>query len=1334
MRKFLIFLAFFLISFIVVSHEKDSLDAKQLRFFENKGQWDKSIRYKADLNEGYLQCLPNSLCYVFRDQSKLNDLLSFKLRAHGKDIKPDSLDFIINYHAYRTNFLNSNKDVIVKGYEAAADYSNYFIGNDRSRWASKVLNYSRVKYEGLYKNTDLELSEKDHLLEYQFILHPGADPNNILMEYEGANSISLQHSNLIITTSVNQITELAPVAYQIINGTKTNIVCNFKLNKNKLSFEFPQGYNKDYELIIDPVLIFSTFSGSHADNWGFTATYDELGDTYSGGICFNDVINGYLVSPGAFQMNFAGGEGTYPYGSPTPGCDVAIIKYDPTGHNRLFATYLGGSKNDLPHSIIVDHEGNLLVFGTTGSNNFPMTHNAFDSTFNGGTNITYDYVLTFSMGVDMYLAKLSTDGTQLLNSTYVGGSSNDGMNFFAPLNHNYADGARGEINIDNNNNVYVVSSTASIDFPVSATAFQPIYGGGNLDGCVFVMDNHLHSMIWSSYIGGSDLDAVYGVVIDDSSNVYICGGTASTNFPTTSGVLHPAYGGGPADGFISKISSNGSVLLRSTYYGTLFYDQVYLMDRSKQGYIYVYGQTADPGSSFIYNAAWNHPGAGQFISKIYPNLNSLVWSTAFGTGNGGPDISPTAFLVDLCDKIYLSGWGGAVNSFGGTSGLPISSDAYQSTTDNSDFYLLVISDDASTMVYGTYYGGPVSYEHVDGGTSRFDRKGKIYQSVCAGCGGHSDFPTTPSAWSNMNNSTNCNNAVFKFDFMLPITIADFQLPPVICLPDSVHFTNLSYSGGAGMTYIWTFGDGNSSTAANPTHYYNSSGVYNVTLAVTDTGTCNFSDTISKQVVVLSNSSDTIPTKYICLGDFIQIGILPTADTNVTYHWIPPTALSDAYICNPISSASSTTVYTLFVSNGVCTDTLRQRLVVYDLDAYGGIDTATCDGHITLTANTSQDVNSVQWSSTHDFTDWLNNPHTNPSMTATIVAPTYYYVSVSNGYCSAIDSVLVTFVVVADSFQKALPACHGLFDGWAALIVASGTPPYTYHWSNGGITDTISNLCAGTYTVTVTDNSSCISISTVVISEPAPLTATPVLTNIPCNEACIGSIILNPSGGSPPYSYSWSNGKTSNSLTGLCAGSYSITITDSKQCQFSNSYNIIIDSIFKNVHVYADKDSIYQGQSTGLHATTISGCTYTWEPSTYLDDPNSPNPSTTPDHTITYYLTISDGNGCIYADTLRIVVMDVYCTEPYIYVPNAFTPNGDLKNDKVFVRSKMVDDVSFLIYDRWGEKVFETTDIHNGWDGTYNGKTCDPGVFVYYLKATCFNKTTYLKKGNITLIR
>ncbi|MCB0772855.1 MAG: hypothetical protein KDB93_05730, partial [Flavobacteriales bacterium] len=138
-----------------------------------------------------------------------------------------------------------------------------------------------------------------------------------------------------------------------------------------------------------------------------------------------------------------------------------------------------------------------------------------------------------------------------------------------------------------------------------------------------------------------------------------------------------------------------------------------------------------------------------------------------GPGVGVPNISPTAFLVDYCDKIYISGWGSAVQGSLTTNGLPVTPDAYQPTTDGNDFYLAVYDIDMTGLAYATYFGGPQSLEHVDGGTSRFDRRGRVYGAVCAGCGGHDDFPSSPNAWSSTNNSPNCNLGVFKFDFDAP---------------------------------------------------------------------------------------------------------------------------------------------------------------------------------------------------------------------------------------------------------------------------------------------------------------------------------------------------------------------------------------------------------------------------------------------------------------------------------------------------------------------------------------------------------------------------------------
>ena len=180
----------------------------------------------------------------------------------------------------------------------------------------------------------------------------------------------------------------------------------------------------------------------------------------------------------------------------------------------------------------------------------------------------------------------------------------------------------------------------------------------------------------------------------------------------------------------------------------------------------MFGQTNAQGLSLVKNALYYTADAGQFVTVFNQELSNVKRSTVIGTGKGSPDISPTAFLVDVCDKVYLAGWGSNLGGPLSTLNLPVTIDAHQSNTDGNDFYLMVIDNLFNSLVYATYFGGSQSNEHVDGGTSRFDKKGTIYQSVCAGCGGNSDFPTEPSpgAVSNTNNSMNCNNAVFKFNF------------------------------------------------------------------------------------------------------------------------------------------------------------------------------------------------------------------------------------------------------------------------------------------------------------------------------------------------------------------------------------------------------------------------------------------------------------------------------------------------------------------------------------------------------------------------------------------
>ena len=796
-----------------------------LLFVENKSQWEGFIRYKADLKGGKLFLENNRFTYAFYSQDDV-------ARLHpGHGAAPEN----IRMHAIRVTLAGSSTSNVAEPGQEASYRHNYFIGSDASKWATDVKLYKQVLYKNIYAGIDLNFYSDRSNLKYDFIVKPGSSVSSIALVYEGADAMELEEGNLKISTSVGDLVEQRPYAYQVVNGEKVEVPCSFRLNERTVRFYFPEGYNKRLPLVIDPTLVFSSYTGSLADNWGFTATYDGAGNAYSGG---NVNTFGYPVTPGAYQLAY-GGSGTSGNGW---GCDMAIAKFNASGTSLLYATYLGGSNNEQPQSLIVDTDNNLFIYGVAYSANFPVTSGAYSTTKNSGG--------------DMVVCKLSPNGNILLGSTFIGGTRDDGVNTAAglssggPIKYNYGDDARGEIVLDGAGNCVIASCTRSFDFPVTAGAYQPTFAGGGQDGVLFKLNASLTALQWATYLGGSNMDAVYSCVFDGAGNIYATGGTASTNFPATAGTLHPSFVGGSADGFIAHLSADGSSMLHSTFIGTNEYDQTFFVQLDASGDIFTTGQTE--GNYPVSAGVYSNPGSAQFIHKLSPDLGTSIFSTVFGNGSSIPNMSPTAFLVDTCGNIYVSGWGRCISIGGGqvttVSGMPVTAGALQTTTNGCDFYFIILSRDALTLEYGSFFGGNASEEHVDGGTSRFDPNGVIYQSVCAGCGGNSDLPTTPGVVSNTNQSNNCNNAVIKIQFNFSKTRARATANPTLgCSPLLVHFTNTSING---VTYTWDFDDGSPrSNSFEPTHTFTLAGTHQVMLISRNSQSCNIADTVYIPVIV-----------------------------------------------------------------------------------------------------------------------------------------------------------------------------------------------------------------------------------------------------------------------------------------------------------------------------------------------------------------------------------------------------------------------------------------------------------------------------------------------------
>lgn len=811
-----------------LSQSQVSSHQKNISFVENKGQWKTSELFRSDMANARLTLFKDKLRFGFLDEGDM-DRVKQKKHLHGNPKAKPLNDEVIRGHVHDVSFLNSNPNVVLQGSEKLATYNNYFIGKDPSQWAGHVALFGEVTYSELWSHIDLKIHNTDGRYKYDLVIHPNGNASEIEMLYAGVKSIQIKNNQLVVTTSINKVIEFIPEAYQIIEGIKEKVICNYVLKGDTVSFVFPEGYQTKYPLVIDPELVFSTYSGSTADNWGFTATPGPNQNLYGGGIVF---FIGYPTTPGAFQTTFGNGQ-----------TDIGITKYTADGSAQLYATYFGGDQLDVPHSMIADSQDNLIVFGTTSSENFPVSEDAYDDTFNGGSFEDYNE-LFYNNGSDMFVFKLSSDGSQLIGSTYIGGSGNDGVNISNDLVVNYGDQARGEVMIDETNKIYIASVSESSDFPNSPGSIQSNLLG-NQDGVLFKLASNLTGMEWSTYLGGSGDDACYSVKKNDD-NLFVCGGTNSNNMMTTTGAFDESYNGN-VDGFIASITTSGA-LNSLTYVGTSSYDQTYFVEYDLEGNVYTLGQTK--GDYPVSPDVWAVEGSAQFIHKFTDDLSTGLLSTTFGDGtNDDVNISPTAFLLDRCNDIFISGWGGGTNfPEGSTFNLPITSDALQPTTDGSDFYFLQLQSDFQDILYATYYGGAATQEHVDGGTSRFDKKGVIYQAVCAGCGGSDNFPTTSGAWSQTNNSFNCNLGSIKMilDPRQIIAFPDAEPNAIGCAPFTVDFVSFT----AAEDYIWDFGDGSpQSNLQNPTYTYSDIGNYVVTHIVIDSTTCNISDTTTLNITI-----------------------------------------------------------------------------------------------------------------------------------------------------------------------------------------------------------------------------------------------------------------------------------------------------------------------------------------------------------------------------------------------------------------------------------------------------------------------------------------------------
>ncbi len=538
---------------------------------------------------------------------------------------------------------------------------NYFIGDDPQSWRTNVPHYSRVQYRGVYSGIDLVYYARDGQVEYDFVVAPTVDAETIVFGIEGGDHVEIDENGDVVITVLGETFRMKkPVVFQEIRGVQEIVAANyFRKDENEFGFLIDR-YDSTLPLIIDPVLTYATYlGGSNADTVQEMAV-DDAGNAYLTGR--TDSLD-FPTSPTPFQASFAGGT-----------LDTFVTKLAADG-SLVYSTYLGGSSQDFGVAVAVDASGHVYVLGDTDSTDFP-TASPFQSAVAGLR--------------DAFVTKLSPDGSTLIYSTYLGGSSSE---------------APQSIALDNSGNTYLAMFSLSTDYPTTVGTFDTDCGTatncnfGAGDAVVTKLNPSGSGLVYSTFLGGSKGDNARNIAVNSAGEAYVIGATSSdTDFPLANAAQNSFAG--TVDAFVTKLSANGSALLYSTYLGGSGTEDLQggVIDIAvdSSDHAYVTGNT-DSTDFPVLNAL--QPGSGgaidSFIAKFDPS-GVVQFSTYLG-GLGSENA--TNITVDGSSNIYVSGQVRSDN-------FPITPDAIQSLRAGSfDVFVTKLSGDGSTILFSTYLGG-----------------------------------------------------------------------------------------------------------------------------------------------------------------------------------------------------------------------------------------------------------------------------------------------------------------------------------------------------------------------------------------------------------------------------------------------------------------------------------------------------------------------------------------------------------------------------------------------------------------------------------------------------
>jgi hypothetical protein len=694
-----------------------------LSFEANRGQTDPQVKFLSRGGRHILFLTPTEAVFVLTTpKGTVKDALPRMSRSPGQ---PEEGTRTV----LRMTFAGANPTPRVTGLDALPGKANYFIGNDPAKWRTNVPSYAKVRYDDIYPAIDLVYYGNQRQLEYDFVVRPGADPSRIVLDFKGADRLEVDPAgNLVLHTAAGPIRQRKPAIYQEVGGVRKEIPGGYVLNdKHQVSFRVAP-YDASQPLVIDPVLVYSTYLGGSGRDGGSGGTPLVIGPADDFGDIAVDALGHAYVTGGTSSTDFPTTTGTV---QPAFGGtqDAFVTKLDPTGSFLVYSTYLGGSvtattaaPNDEGYGIAVDASGNVYVTGRTTSSDFPVTPGAFDTT--KGPSASYDAFVT----------KLDPTGSFLVYSTYLGGLFNDDQG--------------NAIAVDLLGQAHVTGQTfaggggASADFPVTPGAVQTSFNGTGIEFRAFVtkLNRFGTGLVYSTYLGGFSDARGNGIAVDAAGFAYVTG-AAKTFFQVTPGAFDTTFGGGLGfDAFVTKLNPTGSALVYSTFLGDNDIDLGFGIAVDALGHIYVTGVTRSANFPVTAGAFDTTPSItfDAFVTKLNPagmGSADLVYSSYLG-GSGSDE--GRGMALDATDgSVWVTGVTASAN-------FPVTADAFDTTLNGTfDAFVTKLNPagmGSADLVYSSYLGG--SGDDKGFGIA-LDASGNAYVT---GRTTSSNFPVTPGAF------------------------------------------------------------------------------------------------------------------------------------------------------------------------------------------------------------------------------------------------------------------------------------------------------------------------------------------------------------------------------------------------------------------------------------------------------------------------------------------------------------------------------------------------------------------------------------------------------------